>query len=311
MAERATPAAGDTTVPISVVVLTWNESANIDACLASVRGWTSALFVVDSGSTDDTRERAVRAGAQVFLHSFETHTRQWQWALEQLPIDTGWVLALDADQRVTPELRESLTRTLTGEAAAGLAGGFVNRRQIFRGRWIRHGGYYPKYLLKLFRRDVVSLDARDLVDHHFHVDGPTAVLDGDLVEDNQNEAAIAVWIDKHNRYARLQAIQEMRERREGAPRGRLFGSPDDRVAWLKARWRGLPLYIRPCLYFAYRYIIRLGFLDGREGFVFHVLQAFWYRLLVDINMSELARRPDYEDADGSGEGRDRPGARAS
>lgn len=276
------------TVPVTVIVLTKNEAANIDACLDAVRDWATAIFVVDSGSTDDTRERARRAGAEVVVHPFETHSAQWQWALDHLPIPTEWVLALDADQRVTPELREAVAAALAGPEAGRYDGFFVNRRQVFRGRWIRYGGYYPKYLLKLFRRSAVTLDARELVDHHFHVRGTTTRLRGDLVEDNRNEAAIGAWVDKHNRYARLQAIQELRERREGGSRGRFFGSPDDRVNWLKARWQRLPLFVRPCLYFIYRYVIRLGFLDGREGFVFHVLQAFWYRLLVDINISELA-----------------------
>jgi glycosyltransferase involved in cell wall biosynthesis len=282
-----------TRVPVTVVVLTCNEAANIEACLASVCGWASAVFVVDSGSSDATVALATAAGAVVVDHPFETHARQWAWALQQLPFATDWVLALDADQRVTPELRSALARALEGAASVDVAGCFVNRRQIFRGRWIRHGGYYPKYLLKLFRRDRVTVDTEDLVDHHFRIHGPTRILDGDLIEDNRNEAEIRVWIDKHNRYARLQAQQEITARANGPERAALFGTPDERVTWMKARWRQMPLFVRPCLYFVYRYVVRLGFLDGREGFVFHVLQGFWYRLLVDINIREMtsARTP--------------------
>ncbi len=281
-------AVATTRVPLTVVVLTFNEAANIEACLLSVKDWASAVFVVDSGSSDTTVALATAAGAVVVEHTFETHARQWTWALEQLPTTTGWVLALDADQRVTPELQSAIAQTLGDAASVDLAGCFVNRRQIFRGRWIRHGGYYPKYLLKLFQRDRVTVDTDDLVDHHFRVHGATRILDGDLIEDNRNEAAIRVWIDKHNRYARLQALQELAPRTNGAERAALFGTPDERVTWMKARWRRLPLFVRPCLYFIYRYVVRLGFLDGREGFVFHVMQAFWYRLLVDINIHEIA-----------------------
>jgi len=278
---------------VTVVVLTFNEARNIEVCLESVRTWAADLFVVDSGSTDATVELSRRAGAVVVAHSFDTHAAQWAWALAHLPLRTDWVLALDADQHVTPELRDSLVRTLETPAAATTAGYYINRRQIFRGRWIRHGGYYPKYLLKLFRRGAVALDERDRVDHHFLVSGSVGTLSGDLVEDNRNEADIAIWVDKHNRYARLQAEQEFDFR--GEPAGgtaRLFGSPDERVRWMKRRWRNLPLFVRPVLYFVYRYVIRLGFLDGREGFIFHVLQAFWYRLLVDINITELPRASD-------------------
>ena len=269
--------------PLTVIVLTFNEERNLDRCLASVAGWVSQVFVVDSGSTDGTIEIARRHGAATMVHAFENHATQWRWALQHLPIATDWVLGLDADQSVTPELRASIAAMLAGRGAS-LDGCFVCRRQIFQGRWIRHGGYYPKYLLKLFRRHRVVVGDDDLVDHHFRIAGPTARLRGDLVEDNHNEHEIREWIAKHNRYARLQAIEELRH----APgRGRLFGSPDDRVQWLKRRWSRLPLFVRPWLYFGYRYLLRLGFLDGRQGFLFHFMQALWYRTLVDANRREL------------------------
>jgi glycosyltransferase involved in cell wall biosynthesis len=275
--------------PVTVVVLTRDEARNLPACLASVADWAKAVFVVDSGSTDATTRLAAEAGAVVASHPFESHARQWGWALRSLPIPTEWVLALDADQRVTPELREAIDRAVSADG--GPEGYFVARRQVFRGRFIRHGGYYPKYLLKLFRRSVVSIDDGDLVDHHFGVRGPTGRLSGDLVEDNRNEADLSVWIAKHARYARLQALEEWRRPRvaAGGLAGGLLGSPDQRIRVLKNGWSRLPLFVRPGLYFFYRYVLRLGFLDGREGFVFHFLQAFWYRLLVDVHLDELRR----------------------
>jgi glycosyltransferase involved in cell wall biosynthesis len=269
----------------SVVVLAFNEERNLAACLESVAGWAAEIFVVDSGSTDATVSIAREFGAEVVTHHFETHARQWQWALETLPLKSEWILGLDADQRVTPGLRGEIDALLG--SGSTVAGAFVRRRQIFRGKWIKHGGYYPKYLLKLFRREHVSVDASDLVDHHFIVKGPMIRLRSDIVEDNLNEAEIATWIAKHNRYAVLQAKQELLHRADPVPFGAVFGSPDLRVRWLKQVWGRLPLFVRPCLYVFYRYVLRLGFLDGKQGFVFHVLQAFWYRLLVDINIDEL------------------------
>lgn len=280
--------------PVTVIVLTLNEERNLPACLESVAGWADEIFVVDSGSTDRTSEIAKRYGAAPVTHTFESHARQWQWALTNLPLATPWILALDADQSLTPELRDEITAALAqwaGDAAP--VGAYLNRRQIFRGRWIRHGGYYPKYLLKLFRRDAVRLDEGDLVDHHFTVDGPTALLNGDLIEDNRNESEIAVWIAKHNRYAVLQAREEHARwdaQASGLDDARFFGTPDQRIRWQKNLWNRLPLFVRPLAYFLYRYVFRLGVLDGKQGFIFHFFQAFWYRLLVDINRDELRRQ---------------------
>jgi glycosyltransferase involved in cell wall biosynthesis len=282
---------GEAVTPkISAIVLTFNEEKNLPDCLESLGPLSCEIFVVDSGSTDATRAIAERFGGRVFVHPFESHARQWRWALESLPLATEWVLAVDADQRLSRELAAEIEAARldgTFEAADGF---FLPRRQIFRGRWIRHGGYYPKYLLKLFRRSKGSVDEAELVDHHFLVEGTTAKMHGDLVEDNKNELDISAWIEKHNRYAALQAQEELRcASARGSTPSRILGNPDERVAWLKSRWRSLPLFVRPFLYFGYRYVFRLGFLDGREGLIFHFLQGCWYRFLVDVYVDQERR----------------------
>jgi glycosyltransferase involved in cell wall biosynthesis len=273
--------------PISVVILTLDEELNLPPCLTSVRDVATDVFVVDAGSTDSTRRIAEEFGAQVVEHRFETHTAQWRWALDHLPIRTEWVLALDADQRLTPELASEL-QNLSAAGVSGISGLYVKRQQWFRHRWIKHGGYYPKYLLKLFRRSDVLMDSTDLVDHHFYVSGAVRKLRNDLIEANRKEDDISFWIAKHNRYATMLAQEELRRRgTRTAIEPAWLGSPDQQVLALKGIWRTMPLYVRPFIYFFYRYFLRFGFLDGKQGAIFHFLQAFWFRLLVDINIDDL------------------------
>lgn len=279
---------------LSAVVLTFNEQDNLPRCLESLGSLRCRLYLVDSGSTDATLEIGRRYGAAIVTHPFETHARQWQWALENLPFTTEWVLALDADQSLTPELAAEIVALFSGTHQFSarldtLDGIYLNRRQVFRGRWIKHGGYYPKYLLKIFRRSRVLLDHYDFVDHHFYVRGATVKLQHDLVERNSKEDDIAFWITKHVRYANLLAEEEYQRNIDGYSRmiqPSWFGSPDQRTLQVKTLWSRMPMYVRPVLYFFYRYFLRLGFLDGKAGFIFHFLQALWFRLLVDIYLED-------------------------
>jgi glycosyltransferase involved in cell wall biosynthesis len=278
-------------LPITAVIPTYNEERNLEACLQSLCGLVAQVFVVDSGSTDATVSIAERYGTSIVRHPFETHARQWGWALENLPYRHDWVLGLDADQRVTPELKREIVQlfTLDARRLGSVDGLYVKRRQIFRGRWIRHGGYYPKYLLKLVRRQRVCIDGADLLDHHFYVSGRTAKLRHDVIEENKKEDEIAFWIEKHLRYAALLAREELTREVNGTTRPlvpSLLGNPDQRALSLKRVWSTLPRYLRPFLYFVYRYFLRLGFLDGKEGLIFHFLHACWFRLLVDIQVDE-------------------------
>ncbi len=275
---------------IAAVILTKDEELNLPACLESLQGWCGPIFVVDSGSTDRTAEVARRFGAQILFHPFETHAKQWNWALKNLPIRSDWVLAIDADQRVTPGLKEELLRVAAGGHAA--QGYYVPRKQIFRGRWIRHGGYWPKYLLKFFRAGSAGCDEQELLDFRFYVNGETKLLKEPLIEENLKEREILFWLGKHLKFIELLAAEEATARAgkrvwqiQPDPRG----TPDQRVLWKKSFWFRMPLYLRPFLYFGYRYLLQLGFLDGQQGALFHFLQAFWLRMMVDIRLGELLR----------------------
>jgi len=273
---------------LSVFILTRNEELNLPDCLESLKGWCRDIHIVDSFSTDTTLDIARRYGAHVHQHKFEGHTLQRFWALRNVPFENEWVFALDADHRVTPELRDELVRVFATppEDVDGL---FVKRRQIFRGKWIRRGGYYPKFHLKIFRKQCAYLDDHEF-DYRFYVKGKTRILKHDILESNQNEWRIGFFVEKHNKFATELAIEELKRERgelEYLTQVSFFGNPDQRILRLKILWNRLPPYVRPFLLFIYRYFLRVGFLDGKEGFIFHFLQSLWFRLLVDIRREEL------------------------
>ncbi|HTA42754.1 MAG TPA: glycosyltransferase family 2 protein [Bryobacteraceae bacterium] len=282
-----------TRVHLSAFVLTRNEELNLEDCLRSLAGWCQDIHLVDSFSTDRTLEIAERYGAIIHQHKFEGHTKQRLWALRNLPFKNEWVLALDADHRVTEDLQKELAQRFASPPE-GFEGLFVNRRQIFRGRWIRFGGYYPKHQLKIFKHQCAYLDDLEF-DYRFYVKGKTGILKYDILEANQNEWKISWFIEKHNKFATELATEEIKRERENLQyltRVRFWGNPDQRILWLKKVWGRLPAYVRPFLLFTYRYFLCLGFLDGKEGFVFHFLQSLWFRLLVDIRREELEAEAD-------------------
>ena len=137
---------------LTVVVLTYNEEANLPACIASLRGLKCELHVVDSGSTDRTLDIARAGGASVTSHPFENYAMQRNWAQRELPIRSEWVLHLDADERLTPELVDEIDRVLANPPV-NVNGFLLRKRTVFMGRWIKHGGQYPAYHLRLFRRN--------------------------------------------------------------------------------------------------------------------------------------------------------------
>ena len=281
--------------PLDVVILTRNEEENLPYALASVIGWAEAVWVVDAHSTDRTAVIAGAAGAHVVTHEFTGYAAQRTWALRTLPFTGDWVLFLDADEAVTPELRAELSAVLASPPP-GVAGFYVKRRFVFLGRWLRRGGYYPVWLLRVMRHRTARCEER-AVDEHLLVEGPTARLRHDLV--HEDHRPLSRWVDRHNQYATLTA----RELRYGGSRDALTarwdGTQAERKRWWYERvYRRAPLGLRAAAYFFYRYVVRGGFLDGREGFIYHVLQGLWYRVLTDAKLLEAKRGGAPEDDSG-------------
>jgi glycosyltransferase involved in cell wall biosynthesis len=268
--------------PVTVVVLTLNEERNLPDCLDSLRGLKCTLFVVDSGSTDKTVELASRAGAVVLYHPFENYAAQRNWAQRNLPIQSPWVLHLDADERLTPALVSDINRVLR-DCPESVSGYMLRKRTVFMGRWIRHGGHYPSYHLRLFRRDRGVCEDR-LYDQHFVVSGRIRRLEHDYIDVVTGD--LSAWTIRHTRWAELEARELIGGRASGPTiRPILLGNPIEQRRWLRAGVYGhAPLFARAFLYWLYRYVVRRGFLDGKEGLIFHFLQGCWFRFLVDANV---------------------------
>lgn len=273
---------------LSIIVLTKDEEANLPDLLASVRPLGAEVFVVDSGSRDRTVEIAKAGGCIVVEHPFEHYAAQRNWAFDNLPIRTPWSLCLDADERLTPELADEMRAVLETRDAPH-DGYMLRKRTVFMGRWLRWGGQYPAWHLRLFRTGKGRCEDR-LYDQHFVVDGRVGQLRHDYVDiltDN-----LTSWTDRHNRWATLEAREMLQTGDDpGQVRPDWRGSPIQRKRFLRTKvYKGMPLFVRPFLLFFFDYVLRLGFLDGRPGLIFHVLQRFWFRFLIDAKICEQRRR---------------------
>jgi len=271
---------------ITLIVLTNNEEKNLPQCLGSVKGLVNEIFIVDSYSTDGTEQVAKRFGAKFIQHEFINQAQQFNWALENLDIKSEWILRLDADEVILPELKNEILDRL-GSLPGNIHGVVLRRRVYFMGRWIKHGGYYPTFLLRIFRKGRGMSEVREMDEHLVLKDGEEITFKNDFIDDNKK--GLHFWIEKHNGYATREA-EEILKVENKKQEGNRLGGQAGRKRWLKEKiYNNFPLFIRPFFYYVYRYFFLLGFLDGREGLIFHFLQAFWYRFLVDVKVYEMRK----------------------
>lgn len=269
---------------IEVLMIVRDEEANLPWSLASLHGWTDRVWVVDSGSTDRTREIARAWGAEVVEQSWLGYAAQKNWALDHLPIQAEWILILDADEAVLPELREELLAAARPPTGSGPAGYFVNRYFIFLGRRIRHCGYYPSWNLRFFRRGQARYEER-AVHEHMRVEGTTARFRGHL--EHHDRRGLEAYTAKHNRYSTLEAREIVDRERHGRVAG---GDPTPAGPHAWRRWVKNHLYaslpFKGTLRFLYMYLFRLGFLDGLAGLRFCAFIA-GYETLIGLKIAEL------------------------
>jgi glycosyltransferase involved in cell wall biosynthesis len=274
---------------VTVIILTYNEAFHIERCIRNIQSLAQRIIVVDSFSVDRTTEIAQTYGAEVTQRQFKSHADQFQWALNNCNIDTEWVLRVDADEYFEPAALKEIRSRLPA-LAPHITGVEFKRKFIFMGRWIRWGSYYPTILLRLWRNGAGRIEQRWMDEHAVLTRGePVLFACGDLVDENL--LGIDTWMAKHNRYATLHMVDFINREH---PMFEIDRGVAERGS-LRARWKrtlrnrvfgGAPLYLRSLGYFLYRYFIRLGFLDGRQGFVFHTLHGLCFYLLIDTKMEE-------------------------
>ncbi len=268
---------------VSVMVFTLDEEIHLPGCLASL-AWCDDIIVVDSGSSDRTADIAVKWGARVFVHGFSGFGDQRNWALDNTAPRHPWVLILDADERVPPDLADEL-REVCAASPEQVAAFRVRRRFHMWGRWLRHSSLYPSWVVRLIRVGRVRYVNRGHAETQT-VDGETRDLRHDLVDENLK--GIDEWFERQNRYSTKDAQHEISSERANVSAARLVSrDPLVRRAALKALSTRMPA--RPLLYFLYAYIVRGGFLDGRDGPVFCMMRAL-YQGMVISKKHEMRRK---------------------
>jgi glycosyltransferase involved in cell wall biosynthesis len=277
-----------TKLPITLIVLSYNEEIHMERCLSRIAPWVERIVVIDSFSTDATVALAQSHGAEVLQHPFKNHADQFRWGLEAAAPTTEWVMRIDCDEYFEESVATALAALLP-TLPPDVTGVNVRRKFIFREKWIRHGRYYPVVLLRLWRQGAAEMEQRWMDEHMTLVRGHSVLLEGgDLVD--HNLAGIDAWTAKHNRYATLTMVDAINREHplfEEDRRVEAGGGAAARNRFLKNSVYGrAPLYLRAVLLFLYRYVLRLGFLDGRIGFVFHVLHGLWVFMLIDAKIDE-------------------------
>ena len=271
---------------ITAIVLTKNEEIHIKRFINKVSGIAEKIFIIDSFSTDDTLKIAKKyKKVEIFQHRFENYAKQLNWALKNCPIKTEWVLRLDTDEYLENNLIKYLENNLP-KINQDVSGIYFRRKVIFRNQWIHFGGFYPTWLLRLFRYQKAVCETRHMDEHIKLLAGNSIRIKKDIVDHNLN--SLSFWTLKHDWYATREAVDYLLNLKKPEPTKYSNSYQDQKRRWLKNRlYNQAPLFLRVYFYYFYRYIILLGFLDGLAGLQFHFLQCFWYRFLVDSKIYEI------------------------
>jgi glycosyltransferase involved in cell wall biosynthesis len=276
-------------IDLSVIILTYNEEKHINRCINKLSGIAKDIYIVDCFSSDQTVDIASELKAKVFNNKWPgNQAAQFNWALKNLPIKTEWVLRIDADEYLLPELVTEIEAKITS-IPQEINGIVFKRRHIFLGKWIKRGTY-PVKLLRLFRFGKAMSEQKLMDEHIVLIEGKSLEFDNDFVDENLG--TLTYWTEKHNNYSIREALEllDIEIGLSGVKNSSLYLSKQaEEKRAKKLRYARQPLFIRALVYFIYRYFLKLGFLEGKEGFLWHFLQGWWYRTLVDAKIFEIKK----------------------
>lgn len=272
---------------ITFIILTHNEEANLDTCLRSVKSISNQIIVVDSFSQDKTEQICKNHNVQFYQNKFINQGIQFNWALDNIQIQTKWIMRLDADEYFTDELISEIKKIDFNSDK--IKAFMMNKRIYWMNKWIKYGGIYPMKTTRLFLKNFARYE--EITEEYLVVNGKTQYINKDLVDDNKKN-----HIDFFTKKHLVTGEGEMREylgltKSDVSIKKKLLGDKPERTRWLKLNlYNKSPLFLRCICYFFYRYFFRLGFLDGKEGLIFHFLQAFWYRFYIDSLIYETRKK---------------------
>lgn len=270
---------------ITAIILTKNEEVNIRRCIESIIGLADRIAVVDSGSTDNTVAIAQELGAEIYRNEpFVHYARQFNWALDNVDIRTKWVFRIDADEAVTPELKEEILQACKDHSDDDVNGLVMRFKVCFMGRFLKHGGIYPFYNLTIFKYGTGRYEDRAMGEHVVLSDGRTVELKNDCLHFDFKD--LTSWINKHNWYATREVSDYFETLSQRQAETKLYREAEKTKKLRDGFYYKLPKFMRAKLYYWYRYYFKLGFLDGKAGRVHAFLQAYWYRFLVDAKIME-------------------------
>lgn len=271
---------------ITAIILTKNEEVNIERCIKSIKAWVDRVVVVDSGSTDKTVELAEALGAEIYRHEpFVHYAGQFNWALDNVDVKTRWVYRIDADEEVPPSLAAEIVESCRKHHDDDVNGFVMKFKIAFMGTFLKHGGMYPFYNLTIFKYGKGRYEDRALGEHVILSEGRTIDLKNDCL--HFDFKSLDAWINKHNWYATREVADYYATRSKGQEDpNKLYREAKKTSKLRDGLYYRLPKFLRAKLYFWYRYYFRLGFLDGRAGYVHAFLQAYWFRFLVDAKIME-------------------------